>query len=206
MQPGVKYKTVLYCNPNLKSISPRDKKFIEEFKEACGDTNVEFLSEMPTIEKLTSLQTDQEWRGMVITDDFMDSTYKSSAIQHLFGRLGTHSFLDCALLVQFTFSKGEFFSSIFTSASAIVLFRNPSNRQQVQHINTKMFPKLSSKKGSHKFLQRGLKRAQQIMGVHAYIVINCCPQNPLTDRYQLSCNVLPNSKGEIRATYWKNPE
>ena len=167
---------------------------------------MEFLSEMPTIEKLTSLQTDQEWCGMVITDNFMDSTYKSSAIQHLFGRLGTHSFLDCALLVQFAFSKGEFFSSIFTSASAIVLFRNPSNRQQVQHINTKMFPKLSSKKGSHKFLQRALKRAQQIMGVHAYIFINCCPQNPLTDRYQLSCNVLPNSKGEIRATYWKNPE
>ena len=84
MRTGVKYKTFLYCNPNLKSISPRDKKFIEESKEACGDTNVEFLSEMPTVEKLTSLQTNKEWRGMVITDDFMDSTYKSSAKKNLF--------------------------------------------------------------------------------------------------------------------------
>ena len=128
MRPGVKYKVILYCNPNLKALSPKDKRFTEDFQTACGSIPVEFLSDLPTVEKLTSLPTDEEWRAMVICDDFMDATYKSSAILQLFGRMGTHNYLDAALLVQFAFSKGEFYTSIFRSASAIVLFSNPSDR------------------------------------------------------------------------------
>ena len=68
MRPGIKYKAVLYCNPNLKSVSSKDKKFTEDFQKACGSIAVEFLSEIPTIEKLTSLPTEKEWRAMVIID------------------------------------------------------------------------------------------------------------------------------------------
>ena len=103
------------------------------------------------------------------------------------------NYLDSALLVQFAFSKAEFYNSIFRSASAVVLFKNPSDRQMFRNINTKMFPTLSKKRGSNQFLQKAMKRAQQIMGVHGYIVINCDPQNPLSERFQLSTNVLPNS-------------
>ena len=93
MHPGIKYKVVLYCNPNLKFLSPKDKKFTEEFQQACGKIPVQFLSELPTVEKLTSLPTDEEYRAFVICDDFMDATFKSTAIQQLFGRLGTHKYL-----------------------------------------------------------------------------------------------------------------
>ena len=146
MRPGIKYKAVLYCNPNLKSVSSKDKKFTEDFQKACGSIAVEFLSEIPTIEKLTSLPIDEEWRAMVIIDDFMDSSFKSTVIQQLFGRLGTHNYIDSVLLVQFAFSKAELFNSIYRCASAIVLFRNPSDRQMVRNINSKMFPKLSKKR------------------------------------------------------------
>ena len=203
MRPGVKYKTVLYCNPNLKSASPKDKKFKDNFQTACGKIPVEFLSEIPTIEKLTSIPTDEEWRAMVIIDDFMDSSFKSNVIQQLFGRMGTHNYLDSALLVQFAFSKATLFNSIYRCASAIVLFKNPSDRQMVKNINVKMFPKLTRQKSPNQFLQKALRRAQQIMGVHGYVVINCDPQNPLSESYQLSSNIFPNKKGEINATYWR---
>ena len=136
----------------------------------------------------------------------MDSCFKSTVVQQLFGRLGTHGFLDCAVLIQFAFSKGEFYGSIFRSACAIVLFRNPSDRQMVTNLNTKLFPKKSHKKKSDQFLQKALRRAVEIMGVHGYIVINCDPQNPLSEKFQLSTNVLADSKGKISPIYFKNPD
>ena len=44
------------------------------------------------------------------------------------------------------------------------------------------------------------------MGVHGYVCINTDPQNPLAEKCQLSCIVLPNSRGKILTTYFKNPE
>ena len=69
-----------------------------------------------------------------------------------------------------------------------------------------MFPNLNKRHSSTKQLQRVIKRAQELMGVHAYIVINCDPQNPLSGKYQCSTNVLPNKQGEIISTYFKNPD
>ena len=94
MRPKANYQLVLYCNPNLKSnVSGKDKKFTEDFQKSCGNIPVEFLSELPTLEKLTSIPTTEDSRAFVICDDFMDATFKSPVIQQLFGRMGTHNYL-----------------------------------------------------------------------------------------------------------------
>ena len=93
MRPGANYKSIVYCNPNLKSLSAKDKKFTEEFQSACKDIPAEFLPDLPTTEKLTSLQTNENARAFIIIDDFQDSSFKSKTVQELFGRLGTHYYL-----------------------------------------------------------------------------------------------------------------
>ena len=158
VRPQANYQLVLYCNSNLKSLSAKDKAFTEQFQEACGKIPVEYLSDLPTIEKPTLIPNTKNSRGMIVADDFMDTCFKSPVIQQLFGRLETHTNLDCALLVQFSFSKEEFYESIFRSASAIILFRNPSDRQIVTDLNTKLFTKMSRKKRSDQFLQKALRR------------------------------------------------
>ena len=89
MRPNANYQLILYANPNLKSISGKDKEFTEAFQKACGNIPVEFLSDLPTIEKLTSIPTEENSRAMVIIDDFMDATFKSAVVLQFFGRLGT---------------------------------------------------------------------------------------------------------------------
>ena len=93
MRPGKNYTSILYCNPNLKSLSAKDQKFTEEFQKACKDIPCEFLSELPTTEKMTSLETNENQRGFIIIDDFQESSFKSKSVQELFGRLGTHYYL-----------------------------------------------------------------------------------------------------------------
>ena len=93
MRPGKNYTSVLYCNPNLKSLIPKDQKFTEEFQKACKDIPCEFLSDLPTTEKMTSLQTNENQRGFIVIDDFQESSFKSKSVQELFGRLGTHFYL-----------------------------------------------------------------------------------------------------------------
>ena len=66
MRPDANYVTILYCNPNLKSLSAKDKKFTEEFQAACKDIPVEFLPDLPTTEKLTSLRTNENARAFIV--------------------------------------------------------------------------------------------------------------------------------------------
>ena len=63
-----------------------------------------------------------------------------------------------------------------------------------------MFP------GKKKFLQNAMRRANELLGVYSYVVINCDPGNKLSQLYPISCNLFPNSKGEINATYWQYEE
>ena len=66
MRPKANYQLVLYCNPNLKSLSGKDKIFTEEFQNACGKIPCQFSSDLPTIEKLTSIPTTEDSRAMII--------------------------------------------------------------------------------------------------------------------------------------------
>ncbi len=71
VRPFSTYKLILYCNPNLKSLSAKDKEFTNEFETACQDIAVEFSSDLPTIEKINSFNTDPQNRIFVVLDDFM---------------------------------------------------------------------------------------------------------------------------------------
>ena len=71
MRPYSTYQLILYCNPNLKSLSAKDKEFTDEFERACKDIKVEFSSSLPTIEKINSIDTEPSKRVFIILDDFM---------------------------------------------------------------------------------------------------------------------------------------
>ena len=71
MRPFSSYQLVLYCNPNLESLSAKDKEFTNEFEKACNDIEVEFSAEIPSMEKINSLNTEPTKRVFVILDDFM---------------------------------------------------------------------------------------------------------------------------------------
>ena len=72
MQPFSTYQLVLYCNPNLKTIRVKDKEFTDQFESACKDIKVEFSAELPSIEKINSLNTEPSKRGFIVLDDFMN--------------------------------------------------------------------------------------------------------------------------------------
>ena len=196
MRPNANYISVLYCNPNLKSLSAKDKKFTDELKHACGEIPIQFLSDLPTTEKMMSLKTGEDARSFIIIDDFQESSLKSKPIQELFGRLGTHFYLDCALLLQFAFSRAQHYAHIVQAASCIVMFKSPSDRTMMRNVNTKMFPK------AKQYLQKAMRRASEKLGTYPYVVINCDPGNILSELFPLSCHIFPDSKGEINATYW----
>ena len=71
MRPYSSYELILYCNPNLKSLSAKDKEFTEEFEKACNGVKVEFSHELPTFDKINSINTDPTRRCFVVLDDFM---------------------------------------------------------------------------------------------------------------------------------------
>ena len=92
-----------------------------------------------------------------------DSAFNSAVVEHLFGRVGTHFHIDSVILSQFAFSRSKYYQNIFRSASCIVLFKQPSDRAMVANLNAKMFT------GHPKFLNRAMRRAEEIVGVHNYI-------------------------------------
>ena len=104
-----------------------------------------------------------------LTDDFQEASFKSQTVQELFGRLGTHFYLDCAVLVQFAFSRAPHYAHVIQAASCIVMFKSPSDRQMIRNVNTKMFPK------ARQYLQKAMRRAASLLGVYSYVVINCDP-------------------------------
>ena len=80
MRPLSKYCGVLYCNPNLKSISEKDEKFIAKFKTACKKIPVEFSSQLPTQEQIQTFPTGENARLFVIIDDFMSLAFSSEFV------------------------------------------------------------------------------------------------------------------------------
>lgn len=71
MRPFSKYQQILYCNPNLKSLSVKDKEFTKDFESACRGIKVEFSPDIPTLEKLNSFNTEPTQRVFIVIDDFM---------------------------------------------------------------------------------------------------------------------------------------
>ena len=65
MRPNKMYEKILYCNPNLKTLSAKDELFTKDFEKACKNVPVEFSSELPTSEKINSFSTDENSRVFI---------------------------------------------------------------------------------------------------------------------------------------------
>ena len=78
MRPKQKYLKVIYCCANFRSLNSKDHKFADEIIEACGEIEVEFSSEIPSLKSLEALPTSENAKCLLILDDFGNCCEKSS--------------------------------------------------------------------------------------------------------------------------------
>jgi hypothetical protein len=110
----------------------------------CYARPQEKISSLPGIELTEGLPDldsfDSSINNLVILDDLIDECESNPAIQKLFTVDCHHKNISTFLVTQNLFSKGKCARTISLNCNYMIIFNNPRDRQQIQHLSRQIFP------------------------------------------------------------------
>lgn len=141
---------------------------------------VEFREGLPKSEDFSN---DPHLKKLVVIDDLMRES-SNHVVVDLFTKGSHHRNASVIYITQNIFHKSTHSRDISLNASYIVLFKNPRDRAQIQHLARQVYPEDS------KFLQDAFQDATS-MG-HGYLMIDC-KQNTL-DEFRFRTCIFPDDE------------
>lgn len=121
---------------------------------------------------------------LVILDDLMhESSATGQGIVHLFTRGSHHRNLSVFFLTQNLFHQGRNQRDISLNANYIVVFKNPRDRAQIQHLARQVCPE------NPLFLRDAYRDATA--PAHGYLVIDLKQKTP--EEFRFRANIFPDS-------------
>lgn len=122
---------------------------------------------------------------LVILDDLMhESSSSDQSVVHLFTKGSHHRNLSVFFLTQNLFHQGRGQRDISLNANYIVVFKNPRDRAQIQHLARQVCPE------NPNFLRDAYHDATK--RAHGYLVIDLKQSTP--DEFRFRANILPNDR------------
>jgi hypothetical protein len=112
----------------------RNEKQMQKIQEN-SELPVHFIEGLPNIEEFTS-----DENNLLILDDLMSAASNSVAISDLFTRASHHRNMSVILILQNLFHQGKSMRDISLNAKYTVLFKNPRDKGQIQHLGRQIFP------------------------------------------------------------------
>jgi len=130
----------------------------------------------------STLDFDSKINNILILDDLMQDTVKSSVVSDYFTRGSHHKNLSVILLTQNIFHQGSMSRTINFNCHYTIMFKNPRNAQQIDYIGAQMY--VGNKR-------KALKEAyaDAISRPYGYIFIDYKQNCP--DMMRLKTNILP---------------
>jgi hypothetical protein len=124
-------------------------------------------------------------RNILILDDLMDEAGEAPEVSELFTKGSHHRNLSVVFITQNVFHQGKKMRTISLNAHYLVLFKNPRDAGQIQHLATQLFP------GQTKYLIDAYKQATS--RPHGYLVLDLTQSTP--DNRRVLSDVLPHEEG-----------
>ena len=137
--------------------------------------DVEFRHGLPDVEKLKSC--------LLVLYDIMDRL--ESEVADLFTKGSHHNNISVIAVTQNVFHQSRFQRTISLNAHYMVLFKNPRDASQIQHLARQMYPK------DPEYLVQVYERVM-ILGPYSYLFINLKQETP--DNMRLRANILENEE------------
>jgi hypothetical protein len=127
--------------------------------------------------------------NMVILDDLMNECDDNPDIQKLFRVDAHHKNISTFLITQNLFSKGKCARTISLNSNYLIIFNNPRDRAQIQHLSRQMFP------ANPRFLNECYTDACESKP-YGYLFLDLTQKTK--QRHRVQTNIFP---GETRIIY-----
>jgi len=149
--------------PNVEKIVYCYSQWQEDFDEFKSD--IEFYQGIFDTELFSS-----STKNLIIFDDLMEECGNDKTILNLFTRGSHHKNISVILLTQNLFNKGKYCRTISLNSHYLIIFNNPRDKSQINHLARQMYPTNS------KFLIDAYDKATK--NGHGYLFID---NNQFTD-------------------------
>lgn len=144
--------------------------------------NVEFVPGLIDVHSLDSVTP-----KVCVLDDMMTSITHSDTVAELFTKLSHHCNVSVVLILQNIFPRGRTSRTISLNAHYIILFKNPRDASQVNHLASQMYP------GRSRFLKEAYALATALP--HGYLCLDLHQATP--ESLRLRSRVLPSDPGDM---------
>lgn len=141
---------------------------------------IEFREGLP---KSEDYSLDPHLKKLVIIDDLMRESSNGSVVD-LFTKGSHHKNISVMFITQNIFHKGAHSRDISLNSSYIILFKNPRDRAQIQHLARQVFPE------DPKFLQEAYQDATA--KGHGYLMIDC--KQSTLDEFRFRACIFPDDE------------
>lgn len=141
---------------------------------------IEFREGLP---KPEDYSRDPHSKKLIIIDDLMRES-SNSVICDLFTKGSHHKNISVMFITQNIFHKGTHSRDISLNSSYIILFKNPRDRAQIQHLARQIYPEDS------KFLQEAYQDATT--KGHGYLMIDC--KQSTLDEFRFRSCIFPDEE------------
>lgn len=131
---------------------------------------------------LPDIQNDNQEPQLIIIDDLMRET--NERIVDMFTKGCHHKNMSVFFITQNLFHQGKGQRDISLNASYIILFKNPRDRAQIQHLARQVCPE------NVKFVQESFHDATQ--NAHSYLLIDLKQNTP--DLFRFRTSIFPEDK------------
>ena len=144
-----------------------------DLKQMCDD--IKFVNGLIDYQDI-----DESYKNLVIIDDLMKEASDDNNILDLFTKGSHHKNTSVILITQNIFNKGKHSRTISLNSHYLVIFKNPRDQTQINHLARQMFP------GSPKFLDNAFKDATK--GPHSYLFIDL--KQATADELRIQSNIF----------------
>ena len=190
------YSLIIYASPNLATSNLRhEHDFIDSFRELCAPTECQFLSQLPDLETISEYINQPDGKVCFIADDFHSQLWHSSTLADMFVRLSSHMGLDCIISSHQGFGKGPYYSTIFKSANAIVLFNCLSDQTLNTMLGRKLFP------GKKNFINLCFEKVFRLCGPYGYLFFSFDNQQPINHIFSIRSRMFPFKDDDGKEKY-----
>lgn len=142
---------------------------------------VEFVEGLPDVKTLNPT-----CRTLIVVDDLMAET--DDRVTKLFTKGSHHRNISVIYIVQNLFNKNKENRTISLNSQYMVLFKNPRDASQINHLAKQMYP------GHTKFMQEAFENAT--IAAYGYLLVDLKQDTP--EHMRLRTNIFP---GEVQYVY-----
>ena len=152
-----------------------------DLKPGGGAPRIEFREGLP---QPSYYSEDSDKKKLIILDDLMRESSSCDVRLDLFTKGSHHKNISVIFITQNILHKGKSQRDISLNTKYIVLYKNPRNRAQIQHLARQVYPE------DPKFLQEAYLDATRT--AHSYLFLDL--SQDCLDEFRFRCCIFPDDE------------